>query len=128
MHVSLYRVPTVPRPTLCYSLLKQIQKSRPLNSCGQPKYECASEPNLWEVLVSAYSHGLSSDTYNECVYNFSRALAAISQIHLCAYTLLPMFAGSAAASSYPSVPKKSFTCESPWEPPGTCPRAQVKNK
>jgi len=24
--------------------------------------------------------------------------------------------------------KKSFTCESPWESPGTCPRAQVKNK
>jgi len=29
-----------------YSVLKQIQKSRPLNSCGQPKYEYASEPNL----------------------------------------------------------------------------------
>jgi len=28
MHVSLYRVPTVPTPTLCYSVLKQIQKSR----------------------------------------------------------------------------------------------------
>jgi len=75
MYVSLYRVPTVPTPTLCYSVLKQIQKCRPQNSCGRKtraKYECASEPNLWEVLVSAYSHGLSAKTYNECIYNFSR--------------------------------------------------------
>jgi len=63
---SIQRVLTVPIPTLCYSVLKQIQKSRPLSTCGQPKYVRASEPNLWEVLVSAYSHGLSADTYRRC--------------------------------------------------------------
>jgi len=59
-----------------------MQSSRPLNSCDQPKYDRAPKPNLWEVLVSAYSYCLSADTYNAYIYNFSRALAVINQIHL----------------------------------------------
>jgi len=58
--------------------LNKIQKCRPLNFCGQSEYECASEPYPWEVLVSAYSHGLSADTYKACMYNFSRAFSATS--------------------------------------------------